>query len=389
MKILHVFTLASTAEAFFDGQFKYLTDKGQDITLACSENSTILDFAIQNNISYIPIEIPRTLSPTSDIRAIRQLVRWIKRQKYDIVVGHTPKGALLAMIAAKIAGCKKRVYLRHGLIYTTASGVKRTILKTEERFVSSMATNIINVSPSLGNVAVKDKLNLAKKQTIIGKGTCGGIDTTDKFNPDIIDKNRLSALKFSQKISESDYVIGFCGRLCKDKGIPELIEGFQLFRKQNPGIKSKLLLVGGYDSRDILPDSIHAIIDSDADIIHVGRILKDIQYYYSLMDVFVFPSHREGFGMCSIEAQAMCVPTLVPKTHGCVDTIVSDVTGLYIDLTPQSISEKLLTLHDKNKRMSMGVKARKFVCENFERTMLWPQILDYYYRLYSTKNESL
>ncbi len=378
MKILHVFTLATTAESFFDGQFKFLSEHGHDITLACSDSVSITGFAKQNNIKYVPVKIARTLSLVSDVKAIKQLVRLIRQEKFDIVVGHTPKGALLSMISAKLAGCKKRIYLRHGLIYTTATGIKRSILKAEEQFVSFLATNIINVSPSIGKLAVNDKLNNASKQTVIGKGTCGGIDTIDIFNPSNVDINMVNTLRFSQKISQEDYVIGFCGRLCKDKGIPELVEGFKLFREQNPSIKTKLLLVGGYDSRDILPANVHQTIDSDKDIIYTGHILKNIQNYYSLMDVFVFPSHREGFGMCSIEAQAMGIPALVAKSHGCIDTIMENVTGEYIDLTPESISEQLLSVYDKQKRVKMGNAARIFVCENFERTKLWPLIHDYY-----------
>ncbi len=378
MKVLHVFTLATTAESFFDGQFKYLSEHGHDITLVCSSSAGIANFAKRNAIRYIPVEIARTLSPARDVKSLQQLVRLIKTDKYDIVVGHTPKGALLSMVAANIAGCRVRVYLRHGLVYTTATGLKRAILKYEERFVSALSTHIINVSPSLCDLAVKDHLNPPWKQTVIGHGTCGGIDTVNTFNPEKLDRGMVSALRFSQKIGTDDFVVGFCGRLCKDKGIPELIEGFKLFRIQNPSISAKLLLVGSYDTRDILPESIHQTIDTDKDIIYTGQILKNIQNYYALMDVFVFPSHREGFGMCSIEAQAMGVPALVAKSHGCVDTILDGKTGYYIDLTPKSICEKLLLLHDQNLRQKLSKAARQFVCDNFERTKLGPLIKDYY-----------
>lgn len=384
MKQLHVFTLAATAEIFFDGQFKYLVDNGEKIILACSPDSDIQEFSLRNNIKYSPIHIPRVISPIQDIWTIIKLVRLIKKEKVSIVVGHTPKGALLSMLAAKLVGCKKRVYLRHGVVYTTATGVKRSILKMEEKFVSSLATAIINVSPSLSSLAVKDRLNKNSKQIVIGSGTCGGIDTINTFNPEKVEKKGVSTLRLEQKILEQDFVIGFCGRLCKDKGIPELIEGFNLFRKRKPEANAKLLLVGGFDSRDTLPESVYQTIDSDKDIIHTGHIQKNLQNYYALMDVFVFPSHREGFGMCSIEAQAMGIPALVAKSHGCIDTIKPNVTGLYIDLTPLSICEKLIIMFDSEKRVSMGANARKFVCDNFERTMLWPLILNYYNSLNST-----
>ena len=109
MKVLHVFTLATTA-GFFDGQFKYLAEHGHDITLACSGSVNIADFARRNSIKYVQIEIARTLSPASDFKSVRQLAKLIKAEQYDIVVGHTPKGALLSMMAARIASCRNRVY---------------------------------------------------------------------------------------------------------------------------------------------------------------------------------------------------------------------------------------------------------------------------------------
>ena len=91
--------------------------------------------------------------------SIARLVALINKEKFDIVVGHTPKGAMVAMIAAKLAGVKSRIYYRHGLIYTTAIGAMRWLLKTVEQCTAALATNIINVSPSLSKLAVKDRLN--------------------------------------------------------------------------------------------------------------------------------------------------------------------------------------------------------------------------------------
>lgn len=384
MKVLHVFTLATTAESFFDGQFNYLSRRGHEISLICTPDERINDFSRNNFVRYMPMDITRTLAPCQDIKVIIKLFKYIQAEKFDVVVGHTPKGALLSMIAAKLARCKNRVYLRHGLIYTTAVGIKRRLLLLEEKLVSSLATSIINVSPSLGDVAISDNLNKKSKQRVIGKGTCGGIDTLKTFNPDNIDCELMESLRFSLGISKDNYVIGFCGRLCKDKGIIELIDAFNLFREKKSNIKPKLLLVGGYDSRDILPEKTRDKIKYDEDIIHTGHIIKNIQYYYALMDVFVFPSHREGFGMCSIEAQAMGVPVLVSKSHGCIDTIVDGKTGMYIDLSPKNIAEKLWQIYDVKYKSLLGKYARKWVCENFEQTKLWPEIFKFYENLMKT-----
>lgn len=381
MKILHVFTLNTTAESFFDGQFKILSEHGQEIHLV-ADTEEDKDFSLRNHTFYHRIPIVRAISPITDLTSIRLLIKLISRERFDAVVGHTPKGAMVAMISAKLAGVKTRIYYRHGLIYTTATGLKRIIFKTVERFTALLATNIVNVSPSLSQLAVKDKLNPDSKQTVIGCGTCGGIDTIDTFNPDKVSEDTVSALRHTLGIPDGAFVVGFCGRLCRDKGIIELIEGFKLFREAHPDIDARLLLVGPYDARDILPQHIKDEIKSSPLIISPGSVSHHyLPNYYSLMDVFVFPSYREGFGMTVIEASAMCIPILVSRSHGCVDSIRENVTGRYIDLTPQSIASSLTEMLNPQLRQRLGEAGRNFVTKNFERIAMWPTILDFYKEL--------
>ena len=378
MKILHVFTLNTTAESFFDGQFKILSEHGQEIHLV-TDTEEDKDFSHRNHTFYHRIPIVRAISPIADLTSIRLLIKLISRERFDAVVGHTPKGAMVAMIAAKFAGVKTRIYYRHGLVYTTATGLKRVIFKTVERVTALLATNIVNVSPSLSQLAVKDKLNSDSKQTVIGCGTCGGIDTIDTFNPAKVSADTVYALHHTLGIPDGAFVVGFCGRLCHDKGIIELIDGFKLFKQAHPEIESRLLIVGPYDSRDILPQYIKDEIESNPSIIAPGAVSHHyLPNYYSLMDVFVFPSYREGFGMTVIEASAMRLPILVSRSHGCVDSIRENVTGQYIDLTPESIASSLTEMLSPELRQRLGNAGRDFVTENFERTAMWPKILDYY-----------
>ena len=370
MKILQVFTILPTAVSFFDGQLRYLADQGNEIHVV-SDSPEDPDFTNRNRIVYHRLPIARSISPTMDIKSIRLLANLMRRENFDMVIGHTPKGALVAMMASKLAGVKNRVYYRHGLIYTTAQGVKRKVFKAVERLTAYMATSVVNVSNSLSRLAVADGLNPDAKQYVIGKGTCGGIDTKRTFNPDLVDEESVAELKRSLGLDPEDYVVGFCGRLCKDKGVRELVDGFKLLRKRNENVK--LLLVGPYDTRDILPEEYKKEIESNPDIIATGRIAKNmLPLYYQLMDVFVLPSYREGFGMSVLEASAMNKPVLVSRSHGCVDSIVEGETGLYIDISPEDIAAQIECV--KGSTNSYGVKGRKWVCENFDSESMWPKV---------------
>ena len=49
------------------------------------------------------------------------------------------------------------------------------------------------------------------------------------------------------------------------------------------------------------------------------------------MDIFILPSHREGFGMSVVEAEAMGVPVIVTDIPGPVNAMIDNVTGITIE----------------------------------------------------------
>lgn len=382
MKQIHIFTIFLTPKSFFDGQFKYLTEQGHEIVLISSFDSEAEEFAKRNKIRYIPVEMPRALSPNAILKAIKDIKKIIRDENPDAVFGHTPVGALCAMIAAKQCGVKNRVYYRHGVIYTTMSGLKRIVFKKEEQFVSKLATHIINVSHSLSKLALRDQLNNAQKQYVIGHGTCGGIDAVNTLNPELLNLTLLKALRSQLHVEDNDVVFGFCGRICIDKGIPEMVSGFEMLKEKHRECHCKLLLIGTMDDRDILPKETKSLIESDEDIIVTGWIeKKDIPYYYSILDTFVFPSHREGFGMCVIEASSMGKPVLVSKVHGCEDTIVDHLTGEYIELSPESICNGMEKMLHSETRLFLGKSGREKVLEWYDFKVMWPLVDDLYKKI--------
>lgn len=379
MKLIHVFSIFGTAESFFDGQFKYLTDQGYEIVVVSSDAPNTDAFCKRNGVRFVPLNIPRSVSPMAIAKAVKSICSLIRKEKADAVFGHTPVGALCAMIAARLCGVKNRVYYRHGLIYTTMKGLKHTIFKAEEKFVASLATSVINVSHSLSKLAVADGLNEAKKQYVIGHGTCGGIDAQNIFNPSLVDVDKLLLIKKKLGLNDADIVFGFCGRICNDKGIPELVDAFELFQKLHSNIKAKLLFIGRFDTRDGISEEKKQQIESNCDIVISGHIDKvEIPYYYSMLDVFVFPSHREGFGMCVVEASAMEKPILDSRAHGCVDAIVEHETGEYIDLSADGICKGMELMLDEELRGKLGKSGRKRVLEWYDFQVMWPLVSDLY-----------
>ena len=378
-KILHVFSIIDTAEAFFDGQFKYLHDHGFEVHMICSPSERIAAFAKKNYTQYAEVEISRSIKPLTDLKSVLKICRYIRQNRIGTVVGHTPKGALLTMISGTLTRVPNRIYYRHGLIYTTKTGASRIMLKGIEYLISRLSTKIIDVSPSVAKLCIDANLNTASKQQLIGKGSCGGIDTISQYNPLLVNTGEQQVLRTRLHIDQDSLVIGFAGRLCRDKGINELVQAFKILESSYPAKNITLLLVGDHDQRDHLEPDIIDEIESNPKIIKTRWISSTaMNVYYSLMDVFVFPSYREGFGMSVIEASSMGIPVLVSQSHGCVDTIVPDVTGKYIKISPDDIVQKIAYFFDEDNRLEYGRNGRNWVSTNFDRTVLWPATLKIY-----------
>lgn len=375
--VLHIVSVFFSVPIFFGDQFKHFYKKGFDMHVICSPNSEIKFHSFEHKYKYKEIPIKRSISICQDLVSLIKIVKYIKTNKIDTVVGHTPKGALLAMIGARIAQVPERVYFRHGLLYETSTGFKRWLLISLERLTAFCSTKIVCVSPSLFEKSLVDKLNQRYKQLVLGRGTCGGIDAISKFNPENILQDKLNNYRKIYNISKDNFVIGFCGRIVKDKGIVDLVLAFKNIEKK---YNVKLLLVGGFEDRDVLPKGIINEIISNENIIMTGFVYDDIEYFYSLMSLFVLPSYREGFGLSVLEASAMQIPVLTTAVTGCIDSIINTKTGFYISNTVESIEENIVRMINYENLKSIGVQGREFVVEHFDNKILWEIIEKQLYR---------
>ena len=375
--MLVVINLFSSAENFVGGQFRYLKDCGYDMHLICSPDDGIDVFAKEQGISYKAIPLNRQLSPIQDIKSFFEICRYIRANGISTVIGHQAKGRLLATLASFVTRVPNVVIFAHGAIFETASGMKRRLLLWESRLESVLSDKVVCVSEYIKDLRIRHKIDKPDKQVILGAGTCGGIDTLHRFNRSLVSDENIAELKKKYGISADDFVIGFVGRLVRDKGIIELIEAFNILRQKSPERRVRLMIVGAPEKRDGLPAEILDTLQNSNDIIYTGRIpLNEMPGQYCCMDCLVLPSHREGFGFCNIEAQAMGVPVLTSYITGCRDSILPEKTGLYIDLNPTDIAMKIIELFDENKRSQMGMTGMKWVRENFDHTRIWPHVKD-------------
>lgn len=373
MKILHVVNISFVIPYFLGDQLIYFEKKGYKEYIVCSPSKELAVFSKRFNFTYKAILILRKISLISDLKALIKLSIYIRKKNIDIVTGHTPKGALLAMIAAYINRVSIRIYFRHGLVYETSKGTKRKLLILMDRLAAKLATKIVCVSPSVCQRSVADNLNKIDKQTLLLRGTCNGIDIK-RFSRRSIQNEVLSKLKRKIGLEYNNFVIGFTGRLVRDKGIIELVEAFSVLHEKYADMR--LLLVGMLEERDSLPVNVIESIKKNPNIITTGYVSNSsIEYYYALMNLFILPSYREGFPTSVLEASAMELPVLTTKATGCIDSIIENETGDFISHNAQDISSAIESFYkDEQKRLNYGKNGRSFVENNFRQELIWNEI---------------
>jgi glycosyltransferase involved in cell wall biosynthesis len=355
LRVVEIVTVAQSAEQFLSGRLRFLKNLGYDVTVITSPGVELDRCVSMTGVKAETVEMPREMSFWGDLRAIWNLCRVLRKIKPHIVNAGTPKAGLLGLVAARLVRVPCRVYTLHGLRLETLTGWKRWLLNFTERLASRCSHAVIPVSPSLGDKYVEYRL--APRRKVLNRvNSSHGVDTL-RYAPSPY-STRVQKLRQEHGIKEGEVVIGFVGRLTRDKGIGELAQAFRRIHARFPQVK--LLLVGGFEVGDPVDPEMRQYLETHPKVILTG-VVPDAAPYYNLMSMLAFPSYREGLPNAPMEAAATEVPTVGCAATGTVDAIVDGVTGFLVPVGDvDGITERLLQyLQDPQLRRQHAIAARE------------------------------
>ncbi len=365
-KICIVTTMWSSINNWIKPFLNEYNKLGVDVSIACNmdeeyEKNLKAEFPF---VHTYPMPFPRGINLFGSLKSIKMLTKLFKTEKFDMVQYSTPNASMYAAVSSKLAKIPVRLYCQWGMVYVTMGGIKRKIFKTIERMVCRFSTQV--QPDSTGNLEFcrKEGLYDENKSLVIWNGSAKGLDLT-AF--DISKKTEYAKeIKEKYNIPENATVVGFVGRLGREKGCHELFLAFKKLKEQYPDLK--LLFVGPIEKEETIQPELLEYFRNCDDIIKTDRV-TNVEKYISAMDVFVLPSYREGFGMSVVEASAMEVPVVVTRYPGPSSAMVEDVTGLSVAVKDSDgladAIEKLLA--DPEKSAAMGRAGREFVENSFEQ----------------------
>lgn len=378
-KLLHITTIPDSL-MFLSGQIEYMQSIGFEVHTLSSQGDIPSDLARITSLRHHTVEMARRITPGKDLIALAALVKQICSIRPIIVHSHTPKGGLLGMISAWLARVPVRVYHIHGLPFVTASGGKRFLLKCSERLACRLAHQVLCVSDSARDIVISEGFCDPKKIKVLVRGSINGVDAEVKFNPDLIGNEIRMRVRKEYGIPEEAVVIGFAGRVVRDKGVNELAEAWQCISEEFPD--AHLMMVGDFEEEDPIPYEAEVVLRNDARI-HITGVVWDMPPMYRAMDMLVLPTYREGFPVVPLEAASMGLPIIASKVTGCVDAIVDGVTGTLVPpRNSQALAEAMrLYLNNPEMREKHGDFGRKRVHIKFRPQDIWEATYSEYRRL--------
>jgi len=320
----------------------------------------------------------RRITPLRDLVALFRIWRILRTARPCVVHAHTPKAGLLGMVAAWLARVPVRIYHLHGLEHLNRTGLLRRLLRFTDRTACALANRVLCVSRSNREIAIADAICPAHKIRVLLNGSINGVDT-ERFSPP--DAASRHAAREALGLSDQAFVVGFVGRVVREKGLVELADAWRVLRDEFPDLR--LLIVGGHErQRDPVPQEVMERLASDRRVILRGQDW-DTPRMYAAMDVLVLPTHREGFGVAALEAAAMGLPVIATRIPGCVDAVLDGVTGTLVPAhDAPSLAAAIRNYRtDPELRRLHGRAGRMRVLGQFRQEAMWRATADEYHAL--------
>ncbi|MHB9156348.1 MAG: glycosyltransferase [Endomicrobiales bacterium] len=176
-------------------------------------------------------------------------------------------------------------------------------------------------------------------------------------------------------------VIGYVGRLVREKGIPCLMRAMSALDE-----RYLLLIIGKGPQKEELV-RLAAALNMENRVRFVDGVFNDrLSEYLSCMDAFVLPSlttpnWKEQFGRVLIEAMACEVP-VIGSSSGEIPVVIGDAGLVFREGDADDLKEKITRLAGQPElRSELGAKGRKRAVELYDNRVVMNKTVELYKRL--------
>lgn len=330
-------------------------------------------------VRHVPLpSSTRGMDLVADLRSAWELWRVLTRERPDVLHTHNPKPGLYGRVVGRLAGVPIVVNTVHGLYATETDPLpKRLLVYLMEALASRFSDAELVQNPEDLDLLMRFHISPRSRTRLLGNG----IDL-ERFDPARVSSDLREELRRELGAGPDQIVVGTVGRLVVEKGYPEL---FEAARRLGDGYL--VVCIGPHDPEkaDALPD---AMLESArrSGVRFLG-MRTDVERLYRSMDVFVLPSHREGFPRTPMEAAAMGVPVVATDIRGCRQVVEHGVNGLLVPVgDPVALAEAIRAIgEDSERRVAMGEAGRQRALAEFDERRVVASVMDTYDRVAARK----
>jgi glycosyltransferase involved in cell wall biosynthesis len=318
-------------------------------------------------------------TPIRDLRALIDLVRYFRAERFDIVHTHGLKPGLLGRLAARLARVPIVVHTIHGLFfYEGMSALARRGWAQVERL--GMRLGDYALSQNREDIEVAIAMGLCPPDRI---GYLGNGIELSVFAPDIAAGPAVAELRRSFGVRPGEKVVCIAGRFIVEKGHLEFFEAARRIRAQRDDVH---FWAAGAEQ----PERPGRLMHDDPTVAQASQVVRflgmrwDMPAIMAAADVFVFPSHgREGIPRVLMEAAAMERAIVTTDVRGCREVIQHGATGLLVARGDAGALTGAIVrlLDDEAEARRLGAGAGQYARRHFDENAYCERIADCYERL--------
>jgi glycosyltransferase involved in cell wall biosynthesis len=329
---------------------------GHRAELACDPRGELYARARASGVVCWPLAIRNAI----DIPAALRLRALVARGRYDIVHFHTSRAHSMA---PAVGGMARATIVTRRMDYQPNRLVAPYLYN---RAVDAVAAISAPVARALEAAGVKPE-----RLVIISSGV-----DCERFRPPTPAQRSAARARFS--IAPGEFAVGTVGALEERKGHRYLLEAIAALGAESAMERMVCLVAGSGSLREELARVAerHGI---SARVRMLGQV-EDSQPLLEALDLFVFPSLKEGLGVAMLEAMASGLTVIASASGGVVDAIEDGVSGVLVPPADAPALAAAITRlwRDEAVRRRIGAAARQRACERFSVAAMARRTMELY-----------
>ena len=286
--------------------------------------------------------------------------KFIRNNEYPVHT-HLPQAELVASLACK----KKKFIISWHNFEPFWPNKPKLVSVLLSRFVASRASGGIAISNAIQNyLFLAKEVNKDFEMSVVHYG----FDHNEEVLPEtnLIMNENLNSSK--------DFKLGTIGRLLPTKNYPTMLKAFARIVEVHPTVK--LFVVGGGSSEQLLI-KLCKDLKIENNVIWLGRT-QYIREFLEKIDLFIFASKAEGFGLVLLEAMLANKPILAANNSAIPEVLGLNYKGLFPTNDYKLLSDKITELMDDSSKSESLVSDYKEQIKLFDPVHMAANVLKVY-----------